>query len=157
MIVTDGGMQNDFSVWHSKKVPCSSVWRLDPGSKANEYKLEQCMKHPSPIERTRFGIQMEGSDEQHAKTDLSIVTSRDSDSNVTADSDEHEWKHSTQRISTDAGMQIERSKVQLANAASPIVFKRETGRNVNETRADSRKHNTPRDSIDEATQNDGRG
>jgi hypothetical protein len=87
-IVTDGGMQNDFSELHSEKIFYSSVWRLDPGSKVNEHKLEQWLKHLSPIERTRFGIQMEGSDEQYEKTDLSIVTSRDLDSNVTTDSDE---------------------------------------------------------------------
>jgi hypothetical protein len=75
-------------VWHSEKFSCSSVWRLDPGSKVNEHKLEQGMKHLPPIERTRFGIQMEGSDEQYERTDLSIATSRDSDSNVTPDSDE---------------------------------------------------------------------
>jgi hypothetical protein len=71
-----------------KKISCSRVWRLDPGSKANEHKLEQCLKHLSLIERTRFGIQMEGSDEQYEKTAISIVTSRDPDSNVTPDSDE---------------------------------------------------------------------
>jgi hypothetical protein len=31
---------------------------------------------------------MEGSDEEYERTDVSIVTSRDSDSNVTPDSDE---------------------------------------------------------------------
>jgi hypothetical protein len=41
---------------------------------------------------------------------------------VTTDSDEQKWKQSTQRISTDAGMQIEGSKVQLENADIPIVF-----------------------------------
>jgi hypothetical protein len=81
-------MQSDFSDLHSETVSCSSVWKLDPGSKANEHKLEQCMKHMSLIERTRFGMQMEGSDEQYEKTDISIVASRDSDSNVPPDSDE---------------------------------------------------------------------
>jgi hypothetical protein len=54
-------------------------------------------------------------------------------------------------------MQIERSKVQLEGADIPIAFKRETGINAKETRADSRKHIIPSDSIDEATQNHSRG
>jgi hypothetical protein len=66
-IVTDAGMQSDFGVLHPENVLCSSDWKLDPRSKVNEHKLEQCLKHLSSIERTRFGIQMDGSDEQYEK------------------------------------------------------------------------------------------
>jgi hypothetical protein len=41
---------------------------------------------------------------------------------VPPDSDEQKWKHSAQSISTDVGIQIERSKMQLENADIPIVF-----------------------------------
>jgi hypothetical protein len=79
-------------------------------------------------------MQIDFSDEQLAKDSASIELRCDPDSNVNVESEEQPKKHFWPRISTDAGMQIERRDVHKENALGLITFKCDTGRNVTSER-----------------------
>jgi hypothetical protein len=99
-------------------------------------------------------MQINFSEEQLAKAPSSILTSCDPDSNVNVESEEQRKKHRRSRISTDAGMQMERRDVHEENASDLISFEFETARNVTSERImHSKKHITPITSIDEGTGN----
>jgi hypothetical protein len=79
----------------------------------------------------------------------------DSDSNDKTESKEQPRKHFVPRISTDAGIQIERSETQKYNAPNPISFKYDTGTNITSDRSrHSAKQLLSIDSIEEPTEND---
>jgi hypothetical protein len=74
-------------------------------------------------------------DEQLPNAASQISESCEPVSNVTAESDEQPRKHSFDRISTDAGVQIERRDEQSQNALRPITLKRDIGEKVTSERS----------------------
>jgi hypothetical protein len=74
---------------------------------------------PAIVSRDR-GKKIVRNEEQNENTSARISFSFDSDSNVNDQSDSHREKHEEQRISTDAGIQIDCNDMQPRNTADSI-------------------------------------
>jgi hypothetical protein len=82
---------------------------------------------------------------------MSIGFNVESDSNVTDESETHHAKQLAPRISTEAGIQIDRKEKHFANAQPEISINREPDSNViDESRLHPPKHPAPMTSIVES-------
>jgi hypothetical protein len=89
----------------------------------------------TPSSRTSEPKNSDESSEQLAQTLDSMRESLEPDSNVTAERNPQSEKHSAQRVSTAAGMQIDESDPHCANARASIDEITEPGSNVTVERA----------------------
>jgi hypothetical protein len=77
---------------------------------------------------------MKSSEEQRENVLYSISVSRETGSNVTVESDEHDEKHFLARYLTDTGIQMEHRQSHFEKALVPMSFKCDTGVNVTSER-----------------------
>jgi hypothetical protein len=75
-------------------------------------------------------MQIDESDEQSEKAELSIRAREESDGNVTVESWRHAVKHSSPMVRTELGMQIDESLKQEQNIFSPKPLGLEPDANV---------------------------
>jgi hypothetical protein len=93
------------------------------------------------------GIRIDFSARQSSNTRASIRPIFDPDSKVNEESSRHNEKHSTHRISTDAGMQIERNDEHRERALNSIRVSFDPDSNVTDEIVDHLKHSEPRTAI----------